>query len=448
MMTSALSGLTQTPTMMTTAPQAHQLFCSQLQLLSQKQFTGRLDIETATGRQWSLYLSFGQLIWASGSVHPTRRLRRQLSHCLPQVNLKSVSPRDSDRFECWDYHILTILARRQVTATEEVLAVMRGIIAEVLFDVFQAIEIASVTQQLADCDRSQPSQDNNLAIPASFKLEAKLGVRPSSSDTGILPRSWTWEVGEALNAIQATWGHWSQLGLALYSPNLAPAIVKPEELKAETAPGVYKNLAALINQKRTLRDLAILLKQDLIVLTRSLLPYIRKQFISLIEVADLPNPFLQPATPPLNGVAVTDALKTPTARPTAPTSPNTRNLIACIDDSPPILAIARKAIESAGYEFLGIDDAVRALPLLLQHQPDAIFLDLVMPIANGYEICSQIRRVSQFKDIPVIILTGKDGIVDRMRAKMVGATDFINKPVEKQKLLEVLKKYCPLTAAK
>lgn len=432
---------------MTTFPKAHQAFCTKLQLFQQKQFTGRVDINLATGQQWSLYFSFGHLIWASGSVHPTRRLRRHLSRQMPQVSLKTVSPRDSDSFECWDYHILTILAQRKVTSTEAILAVMRGIIGEVLFDLFQHIEIASVTQQLGTHDTakevaaSEPS--NN---PVNFQLNPKIGIRPSNSDTGILPRTWTWEVDAALSFTQKTWEQWSALGLALRSPNLALVISKPEELKGETSPSVYKNLVNLINGKRTLRDLAVLLKQDLASVTRSLLPYIRKQTLGFIEVPDLPNPFLtaaQNSPPKPRNNAVSDRRKsTATATPR-----DKRKLIACIDDSPQILAIAKNVIETAGYEFLGIDDAVRALPTLLQHQPQVIFLDLVMPIANGYEICSQIRRVSQFKDTPVVILTGKDGIVDRMRAKMVNATDFVNKPVERQKILEVLKKYCPVAKA-
>lgn len=434
--------------MMTTSPKAYQRLCTKLKQFNQKQFTGRLDIQIATGQKWSLYFSFGHLIWASGSVHPTRRLRRQINKNTPKVSIKNIYPRDSDNFECWDYHILTILAHRKVINTDAILAIMQGIITEVLFDLIQHIEITSVTQQLASPDLAQPSPPEPATIEhLNFKLEPKLGIRPSSSDTGILPRVWTWDVEPALSTTQKIWEQWSGLGLALRSPNLALVIIKPEALKAETSPSVYQNLATLINGKRSLRDLAVLLKQDLAVMTRSLVPYIRKQFMSFVEIEDLPNPFLvakPPSTHPENSPVPNRRHSSPP--PTPPTSINNQKLIACIDDSPQILAIARKVIEAAGYDFLGIDDAVRALPTLLQYQPRLIFLDLVMPIANGYEICSQIRRVSQFKNTPVVILTGKDGIVDRMRAKMVNATDFVNKPVEKTKIIAVLNKYCPLSA--
>jgi chemotaxis family two-component system response regulator PixG len=79
--------------------------------------------------------------------------------------------------------------------------------------------------------------------------------------------------------------------------------------------------------------------------------------------------------------------------------------------------------------------------MLIENKPDLIFLDLVMPIANGYEICTQIRRVSLFQTTPVIILTSNDGIVDRVRAKMVGSSGFLAKPIEREKVMTIVERY-------
>jgi chemotaxis family two-component system response regulator PixG len=100
-------------------------------------------------------------------------------------------------------------------------------------------------------------------------------------------------------------------------------------------------------------------------------------------------------------------------------------------------------LTQAGYRCINVQDPVKALPILLEHKPGLIFLDLVMPVANGYEICGQIRRVSVFKDTPVIILTSNDGIVDRVRAKMVGSSGFLAKPIERSKVLAILQRYLP-----
>ena len=58
-----------------------------------------------------------------------------------------------------------------------------------------------------------------------------------------------------------------------------------------------------------------------------------------------------------------------------------------------------------------------------------------MPIVNGYEICTQIRRVSALKDVPIIILTSNDGMIDRFRSKIAGANAFLGNPIDQEKLL-------------
>ena len=61
-----------------------------------------------------------------------------------------------------------------------------------------------------------------------------------------------------------------------------------------------------------------------------------------------------------------------------------------------------------------------------------------MPIANGYELCRQIRRISVFMDTPVIILISSDSIVDRVRAKVLGSTGLLTKPIELEKVQAIL----------
>ena len=122
-------------------------------------------------------------------------------------------------------------------------------------------------------------------------------------------------------------------------------------------------------------------------------------------------------------------------------------LVAYIDDSPRDSQIMGQILIKAGYQYINLQDSVLALPMLLEHKPNLIFLDLVMPIANGYEVCSQIRRTSLFKDTPVIIFTGNDGIIDRVRANMVRATEFLAKPIESKKVLATVRKYLPVPNA-
>lgn len=216
--------------------------------------------------------------------------------------------------------------------------------------------------------------------------------------------------------------------MANFSPDLAPIIRKPEKLQQQLSESVYKKFVNLLNGQYTLLDLAAKMKQRIIPLTRSLLPYITTGIIELIEVPDLP---LSVAVVKNNSVSHS-------------VQKSTTPLIACIDDSPQVCETLEKIIVPNGVRFIKIQDSIQALPILIQNKPDLIFLDLVMPIANGYEICSQIRRVSALSKTPVVILTGNDGLVDRVRSKVVGATDFMAKPVSADKIMGVIGKYLPL----
>lgn len=112
-----------------------------------------------------------------------------------------------------------------------------------------------------------------------------------------------------------------------------------------------------------------------------------------------------------------------------------------IDDNPTDSQVMADIIKKAGYSYANISDSLQALPQLLELKPQLIFIDLVMPMANGYELCAQIRRISVFKKTPLIIVTNNNGIADRLRSKLVGAHDFLHKPIREKRVLQVLQKY-------
>jgi len=166
------------------------------------------------------------------------------------------------------------------------------------------------------------------------------------------------------------------------------------------------------------------MNRDIGQVTLSLLPYVHLGIVEFISIPDLPTPI----SPPVS---------TTPASSTKPTGP----LIACVDDSPMVCQTMESLLVAAGYQFVGVEDALRAFAILLTRKPDVIFLDLVMPNTNGYEICSRLRKLDGFRDTPIVILTGNDGIVDRVRAKLVGASDFLSKPIDAGKVLNVIHKY-------
>jgi twitching motility two-component system response regulator PilG len=113
-------------------------------------------------------------------------------------------------------------------------------------------------------------------------------------------------------------------------------------------------------------------------------------------------------------------------------------LIACIDDSKTSQRHVRAILQAAGYRCLMLTEPAKALTTLARHKPALILMDINMPEINGYELCRMLRHSSLLQEIPIIMLTGRDGIIDKMRSRMVGANDYITKPFDAQQLLKAI----------
>lgn len=385
--------------MMTANASTTNSLINQIEICQQKQFTGRLHIIADQHRQWILYFCLGRLIWATGGVHLIKRWQRLLNQYCPQINSQKYLP--TSRRDLDEYQILIELVKKQEIKGDEAVRVIRNTVTEILFDLLQQEKVS----QLTFTKTSQNVSNASLTL-----------LNPQ----------------HALAYAKQAWEQWCKAGLEDISPNAAVLLRQSEQLQKHTSAPVYQTLIKIVDGERTLRDLAVSMKQDLLLVTRLLSPYIRQGIMELIKVGDLLPPAGQQLNTPVNRLS-----PKVTVKPQAP-------LIACIDDSKIMGQLMKHILTTAGYRFVGINDAIEALPVLLESQPDLIFLDLMMPIANGYEVCSQIRRISRFKNIPVIILTGNDGIVDRVRAKIVGSSEFLSKPIKPEQVLAVVRKYLPL----
>ncbi|MCC5614686.1 response regulator [Nostoc sp. CHAB 5836] len=364
---------------------------------TQLQFNGELNIKSSKGSQWTFYYRLGRIVWATGGTHPFRRWRRHIAQNCPQIDVDKLHLCLQDvSIDCWDYRLLEKFYKTQKIQREQINSITENTIVELLFDLALQGNFGSISYNR--------SQKVILETPMSF----------TSAETSV-------------KQMQESWKIWSEAGLASFSPDLAPILRRPTQLQEMVSPFVYKNFVTLINGKFTLRDLAVKMNQSVLTLTRSLLPYILKGIIELVEVPDIPLVVTE-----VNNKSITEQAK----KPIAP-------LIACVDDSPQVCKMLEDIITSNGLRFVKIQDAVQALPTLIQDKPDLIFLDLIMPVASGYEICTQLRRIPAFAKTPIIILTGSDGLLDRVRAKVVGSTDFLTKPVVADKVMAILRKYLP-----
>jgi two-component system, chemotaxis family, response regulator PixG len=366
------------------------------------EYNGKLEIQSSRGYRWKFVCESGRVVWASGGIQPFRRFRRYMAKHCPQVDVDRMELRLEDMAsEYWDYRLLEKLYSLGTIQREQIHHIANEVIAELLFDVIQ--------------------QNHCNAIKFD---NSSVGFQPDSSPKEILEALLSSTSQDAsLKPVHELWSAWLGAGLENISPNLAPMLRDPEQLKKLVNPTIYQNFVNMMVGKQTLRDLAVKVRQDVLSVSRSLLPYISTGIIELVEVGDLPLPKVKDKS----------SLRQP-GKSCVP-------LIACVDDSSQVIAMLKQIILPNGMRFVGIQDPVNILPTLIEQKPDLIFLDLMMPITNGYEICSKLRKISTFSNTPIIILTGSDGIFDRVRARVVGSTDFITKPILSDKVIATVRKH-------
>jgi CheY-like chemotaxis protein len=112
--------------------------------------------------------------------------------------------------------------------------------------------------------------------------------------------------------------------------------------------------------------------------------------------------------------------------------------VVYVEDSTTDSRAMAQIVQRLGFSYTNISEPLEVLPKLLEISPQYIFLDIVMPMVNGYELCGQIRRISAFKGVPITIMTGNNGIPSRLRAKFSGASGFLCKPIKEHQVRNVL----------
>ncbi len=112
--------------------------------------------------------------------------------------------------------------------------------------------------------------------------------------------------------------------------------------------------------------------------------------------------------------------------------------VLVIDDSNTIRRCAEIFLKQGGHEVLLADDGFDALAKVNDYQPDVIFCDILMPRLDGYQTCAIIKRNARFSNIPIVMLSSKDGVFDKARGRMVGSQDYLTKPFTKDQLLQAV----------
>lgn len=445
----------------------------QFEALKKLHFSGYFRLSSPEGKAWSFFLYRGLIVYATGGTHSGRRWRRYLARYCTEIPIHVISwQQDLDKIGDeefsihWEYTLLKKWMTDKRITSQQATEVIKSIVNEVFFEAVQFPEALG-----------QKWQD-------SLSHELVTAIAPEQT------------ISNAISLLQG----WKKAGLTDISPYQAPVIRQLKKLEQLKTVKFYQKLTHILSTRHTLWDLAVKMQRSVVDVTVALMPCAQSGIIELVDLPDLyvpkyqkktsvaptkqisrhrpklaaapnaqvPKSQLQPFTPP-NIQIPKSQLKPATAPhaqvpksqlqliteakikasqprlklPGVPTKQGSKSgaLIACIDDSLWVQKMLEKLLTSAGYQFIGVNDELRAVSILLKSKPDLIFLDLVMPKANGYEICEKLRKISRFRETPILILTGNDGYANRLRSNFAGASEFLTKPLDAQIVLKAIRKH-------
>lgn len=112
--------------------------------------------------------------------------------------------------------------------------------------------------------------------------------------------------------------------------------------------------------------------------------------------------------------------------------------IMVVDDSKTVRTSAKEMLTSLGHEVITSENGYEAISKIVDSKPNLIFLDIMMPKLDGYQTCALVKHNNDYRDIPIIMLSSKDGVYDKAKARVVGANDYLTKPFTVEDFLKAI----------
>ena len=369
-----------------------------LDRLSQRSVTGKVLLNSPA-KEGQINLFYGRLLYTTSHIHRVRRWERRVRLYCPEWNPTS-SQLLSDPDKPWEYLLLYEgITKNQITISQAK-AVIRTVTLEILFSMSPYPDLTHKWEGSPD-SKSELSLGLSLCYREIEPIFAKVVQMQYLS---------------------------KKAGLDSLNLNLVPVPKKP------IAPEALSGLGKYLQGDLTLWDIACKLQKSVLAVSNTLLPLVNKGLVQLQTIPDLPEPNCQSSLVTANSQKQTDKTK-----------PKKKQLIVCIDDSAVIIETLKQVVTSAGYDLIGIQDPIKGFVEIAKNKPDLIFLDLEMPNANGYTVYQFLRQAPVFEKIPIIIFTSRNNLIDRSRAKLIGAAEFLNKPAKPEEILKILKKHLSIT---
>jgi twitching motility two-component system response regulator PilG len=338
---------------------------------------------------WFMFFLNGQIVYAGEPEANLSRLRDYLRRYKAETAIDQIPPASIASFNTPEYGYLWALLENHLLTPAQGRSILQSMVQETLFD------LLSLHQ-------------------GSFVFE--LG-------TPLTPQLMTLEIAPLAAKIIKQVQEWKQFLPHLQSPDQCPTIAHTSLLQPTIPTATFQTLVRYADGHTSIRQLARYLNRDILTVARAIYPYVQRGWLQLTH---------SPVQTPVNAVhrAPLDLMQS--SQPPK---------VVCIDDSTTVCKAVELMLNRNGYLVNAIENSLSALSLVFQLKPDLILCDIAMPDLDGYELCAMLRQSSAFRQIPIIMLTGKEGFIDRVRARLVGATDYLTKPFGEQELLMLLEKY-------
>jgi len=384
-----------------------------LQQLSTSGGTGCFKVGVGD-QKWFLYFDRGEIIYGTHTIEPGDRFERhlrQLSHSVPALD-RELRAQVRQQWEqantptpIYEYESLRWLLTQKIITPAQFSQLVEGLILEVL-------------ESFLYLKRGHHELVPYIDVPIVSRFDAN----------------------RLIESCKGRIQQWLNLGHKIVSPFQRPYFFSSAHVNL--APEQQQRLGSLL-RGFSFRHLAVLLNQNEITLVRSLLPLIDKGAVVVREPQHpfdlLPNFDLslwQETTP----TVVEESGDSGSGFFTSQVANHTYRII-CIDDSPTILNEMKRFLADDAFEVIALNDSVKALMEVMRLNPDLILLDVGMPNIDGYKFCKVIRNHERLKSVPVIMVTGNTGLIDRAKARLVGATDYMTKPFTQAELLKMVFQY-------
>lgn len=342
-------------------------------------------------RSWFVFFLNGQIIYAGDSGGNLTRLRDHLRrYKKPDSVLDNISVSSIATVNAPEYGHLWALLENHILTPAQGRSIIQSMVHETLFDLLSFHQ-------------------------GSFIFE----IGPALS-----PQLTTLEIGPLLVKIIKQVQEWKQFHPHIQSPDQCPVISDPAQLREVLNENAFRMLGRWVDGKTSIRQMARYLNRDILTVAKAIYPYVQQGLVQLLHLTSEDSLFGR------RDFDLPQQDKIPR--------------IVCIDDGATIRKAVEYILNEQGYEATAISNPVRALSLVFQLKPDLILCDIAMPELDGYEICAMLRKSTAFRQTPIVMLTGKDGFIDRVKARMVGATDYLTKPFGESELLMLVEKYVGL----